>query len=152
MMVKLKRNDLFQLTKMKKVISLSITLRTGWTQWWNSEFSSCRNEYDSTWYHVVVQFIPLPPRHSLSLIPERYLNWTQLIESDNLFIWMNLYDGKSTIQSLLLGGKKRVIDGSIKWRWWDQRWKCLTAQIVGRWKGVKRRKSTIESLLEIVFS
>ena len=149
MMVKLKRNDSFQLIKMKKVISLSITQRTGWTQWWKLAISSCRNEYDSTWYHVVVQFIPLHSPNSLSLIPERYLNWTQLIESDNLFIWKNLYDGKSTIQSLL-GRKKKVNDGSLKWRWWNQRWKWLTAQIVGRWKGVERRKLTIESLLEIV--
>ena len=81
----------------------------------NLQFSSCRNEYDSTWYHVVVQFIPLSSSpFSLSLIPERYLNWTQLIESDNLFIWKNLYDGKSTIQSLLLRGKKKVNDGSFK--------------------------------------
>ena len=39
----------------------------------------------------------------------------------------------------------------FKWRWWDQRWKWLTDQIVGRWKDVLRRKSTIQSLLlEIV--
>ena len=48
----------------------------------------------------------LSPLHSLSLIPERYLNWTQQIESDDIFIWRNLYDGKSTIQSLLLDGKE----------------------------------------------
>ena len=128
MMVKLKRNDSFQLTKMKK----SNIPQYHSANWMNSmmkfTISSCRNEYDSTWYHVVVQFISLPSQFSLSLIPERYLNWTQLIESDNLFIWRNLYDGKSTIQSLLLDGKKKkLIDSSLKWRWWDQRWKRLTA-------------------------
>ena len=151
MMVKLKRNDSFQLTKMKK----------WYPQYHSANWMNSMMKFN--FHHVEMNMIQLemmllfnsflsPSQFSLSLIHERYLNWTQLIESDNLFIWRNLYDGKSTIQSLLLGGKrKKVNDGSWKWRWWDQRRKWLTAQIVGRWKGVERRKSTIESLLEILF-
>ena len=78
------------------------------------------------------------PLHSLSLIPERYLNWTQQIESDNLFIWrIFMMESRQYSHCCWMERKRKWLmallngDDGIKW------WKWLTAQIVGKWKVVE---------------
>ena len=79
----------------------------------NSQFSSCRNEYDSTWYHVVVQFIPLSLSILSPSVPKDILighNWLKVIIYSFERIFM--MESRQYSHCCCWVEKKKVNDGS----------------------------------------